>query len=115
MRFHFDCVFYYVSDLDRAVRFYQDVLELKLTSRDVVARFHLDGVLVELVPRKEGALEGNGNARLTLRVADIEAAAANLRVKGVAVSAPQPKANGVLATLRDPDGNEICLWQYSTP
>ena len=37
--FRFDCVFYYVFDLDRAVRFYQEVLGLKLTSRDFVARF----------------------------------------------------------------------------
>ena len=113
MGFHFDCVFYYVSDLDRAVPFYQDILGLKLTSRDFVARFDLDGVLVELVPLHEKHAQGEGNARLTLGVDDIEAAIAGLRAKGVSVSEPQQKANGVLATLHDPDGNQICLWQYS--
>ncbi len=113
MQFHFDCVFYNVSDLDRAVHFYQDVLGLRLTSRDFVARFDLDGVLVELVPGSQKHPAGNANARLTLRVDDIETAVAELRAQGVAVGAPQPKANGVLATIRDPDENEICLWQYS--
>lgn len=113
MQFRFDCVFYYVSDLERSVRFYQDVLGLKLRSRDVVARFELDGVLVELVPSSAQPIAGPGNARLTLQVDDIQATVAVLREKGVSVSAPQPKANGVLASLRDPDDNEICLWEYS--
>jgi hypothetical protein len=34
--FRFDCVFYYVSDLDRAIRFYTTVLGFELSSRDVV-------------------------------------------------------------------------------
>lgn len=113
MRFHFDCIFYYVSDLDRAVRFYEGVLGLKLTSRDFVARFDVDGVLVELVPAKEMP-SGRGNARLTLRVDDIQAAVVHLRQQGVSISTPEPKANGILATFHDPDGNELCLWQYAS-
>jgi 2-hydroxy-6-oxonona-2,4-dienedioate hydrolase len=34
MTLHFDCVFYYVSDLERSVRFYTDVLGFKLVSRN---------------------------------------------------------------------------------
>ena len=45
MKCHFDCVFYYVTDMNRAISFYSDILGLKLTSRDVVARFDIDGVL----------------------------------------------------------------------
>ena len=44
--FRFDCLFYYVSDLDRAIRFYTNILGLDLISRDVVARFEIDDVLV---------------------------------------------------------------------
>ncbi|MGZ6970329.1 MAG: VOC family protein [Thermoanaerobaculia bacterium] len=29
----FDCFFYYVSDLDRSIRFFSDVLGLSLSSR----------------------------------------------------------------------------------
>jgi len=113
MPFRFDCVFYYVSDLERAVGFYRDVLGLALRSRDFVARFELDGILVELVPSTEARVPGTGHARLTLGVDDMDAAVAELRRRGIPVTAPERKANGVLACLHDPDGNEICLWQYS--
>ncbi len=110
MRFHFDCIFYYVSDLNSAVQFYRERVGLKLNSQDEVARFHIDGVLFELVPGKPG---GQGNGRLALRVADINAACAELKSKGVPVSEIEDKSNGRLAFFRDPDGNEIALWQYT--
>ena len=110
MSFHFDCVFYYVSDLDRAVRFYTDILGFMLVSRDHVARFNVDGVLFELVP---GAVaQQDGNARLCLRVEKMDDALQQLRAKGVATSDPLVKPGGVLACLRDPDGNAVCLWEY---
>jgi catechol 2,3-dioxygenase-like lactoylglutathione lyase family enzyme len=112
-KFHFDCVFYYVSDLERAISFYSDVLGLRLTSRDVVARFDIDGVLFELVPgRDKRKLKGDGNARLCLKVEDISQAAKYLKMKGANVCEIQKVENGKLASLQDPDGNKICLWQY---
>lgn len=39
MKFNFDAVFYYVSGLDQAIKFYTDVLGFELQSRDYVARF----------------------------------------------------------------------------
>ena len=112
--FRFDCVFYYVSDLDRAVRFYCDVFGFQLSSRDVVARFRLDGVLFELVPTADPALlSGNGKARLTLAVEEMGRARAGLAAKGVPISEVRQVSNGLLATCVDPDGNEIVLWQYS--
>ena len=111
MKSHFDAVFYYVSDLDRAIRFYTHILEMKLLSRDAVARFEVDGVLFELVP---GKADGRGNARLCLRVDDINAARAELEGERVQVSEVEVKSNGKLAFFCDPDGNEIALWQYTT-
>jgi predicted enzyme related to lactoylglutathione lyase len=112
--FRFDCVFYYVSDLDRAVRFYTDVFGFQLSSRDAVARFRIDGVLFELIPTADPALRsGVGNARLTLGVEDIGRTRADLLAKSVPVSEVQEVANGRLATCKDPDGNEIVLWQYA--
>ena len=113
MRFHFDCVFYYVSDMESAVSFYSDVLGFRLTSRDVVARFDIDGVLFELVPRQEkGKLKGDGNARLCLKVDDINRAVEYLKKKGVTGGEIQKVENGRLASVEDLDGNEIYLWQY---
>jgi len=63
MKIQFDCVFYFVSDLDRSVRFYSDVLGLRLKSRDAVARFNVDGVLFELVPSLGEANRRNQETR----------------------------------------------------
>jgi catechol 2,3-dioxygenase-like lactoylglutathione lyase family enzyme len=111
MDLHFDCIFYYVSDLERAIHFYTEILGFDLKFRDVVASFEIDGVLVELVPGKR--VRGPGNARLCLRVADIESAVADLQAKGVTTSEVETKDGGYLASFHDPDGNEICLWQYA--
>ena len=114
LRLRFDCVFYYVSDLDRAIQFYCDMLGLALTSRDAVARFDIDGVLFELVPADDPAqLSGQGNARLTLAVDDIHQVAAELASRGMTVSDIHQVSNGLLAAFNDPDGNEIVLWQYT--
>ena len=111
--FHFDCVFHYVSHMDLAIRFYRDVLGFKLISRDVVARFEIDGVLFELVPAAaKNSLRAIGNARLCLRVENVEQALNNLRAKGVRTSPAVDKGSGVLGSFEDLDGNEICLWQY---
>ena len=114
MEFKFDAVFYYVSDLRRAVSFYRDVLGFKLDSQDGVARFYVGDVLFELVPTSDRSkLQGNGNARLCLKVEDIRASIAELRAKWVSVQDAEIKANGALACFRDPDGNELCLWEYT--
>jgi len=114
MKAKFDCVFYYVSDIERSVRFYRDVLGVDVSSRDFVARFHLDGVLFEIVPTADKSkLQGGGNARLCLEVDDITAALRDLQQKNIPTKEAQSEAGGVLAAFFDPDGNEICLWQYS--
>ena len=114
MQFRFDAIFYYVSDLHRAIEFYTNVLGFKLTSRDVVARFDVDGVLFELVPTEdESKLNGIGNGRLCLQVEEMQAALGQLRAKGIATFSAHPKTGGVLACFHDPDGNEICLWEYA--
>jgi len=108
----FDCIYYYVSDLDRAVRFYSDTLGLALASRDHVARFMIDGVLFELAPTADSSrYSGHGNARLCFGVPDVRSAAADLTRKGVSVGPIHHVENGFLATFTDPDGNELALWQ----
>jgi catechol 2,3-dioxygenase-like lactoylglutathione lyase family enzyme len=112
--FRFDCVFYYVRELDRAIAFYTTVLGFPLSSRDAVARFRVDGVLFELIPTDDPSLlTGRGNARLTLEVADVEATLQELRAKGVRTSGARKVSNGYVGSVYDPDGNEICVWQYS--
>jgi catechol 2,3-dioxygenase-like lactoylglutathione lyase family enzyme len=113
MKPRFDAIFYYVSNLERAIHFYTDILGFRLSSHDAVARFDLDGVLFELVPTQDrNKLSGQGNARVCLQVEDVQQVLGELRIKGVPTSQAEDKQNGVLGSFRDPDGNELCLWQY---
>lgn len=112
----FDTVFYYVTNIEASIAFYRDKLGLPLVSHDYVARFELDGVLIELVPAPSGmAVHGSGNARLCFAVDDLKAAAGQLRQQGINSSEIKHKKGGDLAFFRDPDGNELCLWQYEEP
>ena len=112
MNLHFDCVFYYVSDLERAIGFYEKVLGLKLESKDAVARFNVDGVLLELVPTKHAdRYGGTGNARLCLRVDNMNAQRHDLMLAGVMSSEAIDEGPGLLSSIHDYDGNEICLWE----
>jgi catechol 2,3-dioxygenase-like lactoylglutathione lyase family enzyme len=114
MKAKFDCIFYYVSDVERSVQFYRDVLGVEVSSRDFVARFHVDGVLFEIVPTTDPTkLQGGGNARLCLEVANVAEALQDLRQKNIPTKEAQAEAEGMLASFYDPDGNEICLWQYT--
>jgi len=107
-------VFYYVSDLESGIWFYRDVLGLKFVSRDVVARFDIDGVLFEIVPSShKDKLPQRGNARLCLRVESVDRALRELKLKGVHVNPAEDQGTGVLGSFEDPDGNEICLWEDS--
>lgn len=113
VKFSFDCVAYYVSDMERAIRFYRDVMGFRFVAQDDVARFDIDGILFELVlTPDENALRGTGNARLCLRVDNVEQALKALQAKGAHTGPAERKATGVLGSFEDPDGNEICLWQY---
>ena len=114
LKLSFDAVFYYVRDLERSIAFYHEKLGLPLVSRDYVARLDVDGVLFELVPApKQENLSGTGNARLCFQVQEIKQAVAQLKDNGVQTSDIKAEPGGLLAFFKDPDGNELCLWQYT--
>jgi predicted enzyme related to lactoylglutathione lyase len=72
-------------------------------------------VLFELVPAPlEEKPSRTGNARLCLGVSDVAAALQDLKSKGVATKEIVDKSDGILGSFEDPDGNELCLWQYRT-
>jgi len=111
-KFSFDAIYYHVTNMDKAIAFYRDVLGFPLKSRDYVARFEVDGVLFELVPAHEGeTIAGPGNARLSLGVRNIQAATDYLSSKGVKATPARQEIGGTLSLFHDPDGNELCLWQ----
>ena len=114
LKLSFDSVFYYVTDMEASVAFYRDALGLPLVSRDYITRFDLDGVLIELVPLPPGSVvPGSGNARLCFCVANLQETLEQMHARGLATSKIKEKKGGKLAFLHDPDGNELCLWEYA--
>jgi len=114
LKLSFDTVFYYVTDMDTSIAFYRDTLGLPLVAQDYVARFDLDGVVIELVPLPPGSVvPGSGNARLCFSVANLEETLEKMHARGVATGKIKEKKDGRMAFFRDPDGNELCLWQYT--
>ena len=109
----------FVSDVERAVEFYSHRLGLTPPTRfDGVAVF--DAGACELIVEtadpdddEERALVGRFTG-VSFRVEDIDAAYRVLRDMGVDFDgAPEPQAwGGVLAHLKDPDGNVLTLVQY---
>ena len=113
LKLSFDAIFFYVTDVQESIAFYRDTLGLPMISHDYVARFDVDGVLVELVPLPPGSVvPGSGNARLCFAVSDLKETLEQLHDCGVATSAIKNKKGGKIAFFRDPDGNELSLWEY---
>ncbi|UOQ75250.1 VOC family protein [Hymenobacter cellulosilyticus] len=110
----------YVSDMDRAVRFYHETLGLTLAVRIANEWAELDagnGFIVGLhQATAQGVSPGTAGAiNIELRVAaphTLEEAVAALQARGVPFSAPIASYEHVrLAYLQDPDGNQIILAQ----
>lgn len=112
-----DYVVYSVSDLDRSVAFYRDVLGLPF---DYIyegwwAEFNVPPVSVALCGPPVGTAPRpgyRGGATIALAVPDLRDAVEDLRERGVAIVA-EPLETPVcfIATITDLDGNRINLHQ----
>lgn len=108
----------HVHDLDRALRFYRDVLGLPL--EQVVpevgwADFKLaNGATIGIHsdPNEEGARAPGGSTGLYLGMADVDAAVDDIaRRGGDVVAKPVDYPYGRVAEVADPDGNLLMLIQ----
>jgi catechol 2,3-dioxygenase-like lactoylglutathione lyase family enzyme len=105
-----------VTDLDRSIAWYQDVLGFELLyKRDEIAWGELstgvDRVNVGLSERQEAG--GPGGATLTFGVTDLEAAKAALDGHGVRQDGDILEIPGLvrLLTFFDPDDNALMFYQ----
>ncbi len=103
-----------VSDLERSVVFYRDVVGLEFELQiDALkwARFKtsIPGVILGLGESPE--VRGSGTTSLNLSVSDVDAMRALLESRGVEFLGPTTHIPGVvrLADFLDPDGNKIRL------
>jgi predicted enzyme related to lactoylglutathione lyase len=113
-------VYYNVADMEQAVKFYRDVLGLKVTDEDAhFTGLEVGGVRIGLhwtggrpVPAvPKNAHGADAGATLTLRVADIEAAQQRLRENLVKILGTMDAPWGRLVTFQDPDGNVLKLME----
>jgi catechol 2,3-dioxygenase-like lactoylglutathione lyase family enzyme len=105
----------FVDDLERARRFYRDVLELEETvATPGWVMFNIDGKNLILEPVASDDPEHDLVGRLlavSFDVDDIDAVHQKLMARDVAFEQPPEKQSwgGTLAFLRDPDGNILTL------
>jgi predicted enzyme related to lactoylglutathione lyase len=109
-----DFVGYTVSDLDRSVTFYRDVLGLKPSSAgDGWAEFDLGNVTLAIFVSSDDAPQSPSprGAAVALAVPDVPAAVEELRGKGVPIMMDTVDTPSVCQTaaIADPDGNRIYL------
>lgn len=100
-----------VKDVDRAVRFYVDVLGLKKKAHygSSWAEVEAPGVNIGLHPQRE---DGNSrNLSIGLQVKDIDAAVVSLSSKGVKFSDIKDESFIRVAHFTDTDGNPLYLCQ----
>jgi predicted enzyme related to lactoylglutathione lyase len=113
-----DLVFYWVSDLGRAVNFYHDVLGLRLLRRDADnwAEFDAGGRRFALHSATEGQPVIPGGATAVFAVEDLDRAKAELARRGVEFG-HEGDVGGYarFASFTDPDGNTVQLIEYSSP
>ena len=112
-----DHVYYWVSDMDRAVTFYTDVLGLRLLRRDGGNWAELDAGGIRLA--LHGAIEGRpmevGGATAVFRVEDLDSTRAELEGRGAEFDEHVGEVQGFarFASLRDPDGNKVQVIEYA--
>ena len=103
-------------DLDRAVAFYRDVLELPQNPREPT-EFEAGNVTLAIWrPEDQGVeFEGGASHGIALRVEDVAAARAELEAKGVQFVGERDSGVCDMAFFEDPDGNSLILHRRYAP
>jgi predicted enzyme related to lactoylglutathione lyase len=103
-------VYYRASDFDAAVRFYTHVVgfTLKFRDGDRWAAFDVGGMTFALEGGQRG---GPGGATVSLRVEGLDEVVDQLRARGAMVGEVTQGPHERRATLTDPAGNSLVLYE----
>jgi lactoylglutathione lyase len=105
-------VYLYVSDMERSLAFYRDLLGIPLEGDADWQEAKLGETRFALHGSHEGiGHPSSGTIHVDLEVQDIDAAADRLRAAGVEVAETMRDEWGAAAKLVDPDGYELYLFQ----
>jgi catechol 2,3-dioxygenase-like lactoylglutathione lyase family enzyme len=103
-------------DIERAVAFYRDVLELPQNPREPT-EFEAGNVTLALwKPEDQGVEFASGASHgIAFRVADVVGARAELEAKGVEFVGERDSGACNMAFFEDPDGNSLILHRRYAP
>ena len=104
-----------VSDMDKSMKFYRDVLELpvKNTSAEWV-EFFSSGTVLALHPSKNKTRTKNSGVLVGFMVSNLESVAQKLKDKNVEFfKKPKEESFGKHAIIVDPDGHLISIAEMS--
>ena len=105
-----------VSDMDKSIKFYRDVLELpiKNTSSEWV-EFFSSGTVLALHPSKSKSRTKDSGVLVGFMVSNLETVAKKLKDKKVEFfKEPKEESFGKHAILADPDGHLISIAEISS-
>ena len=110
-----DLVYFFVSDMERAVSFYRDALGLQLVYRsgEDWAQFEAGPVQLGLHASAQGEHRPGGT--LAFRVDDLDSSRVALAARGISFT-PEGGGEGGeprFVEFRDPDGNVLGLLEYA--
>lgn len=109
----------FVTDMDRSIRFYTEILGLQLTQRfgEHWAQVQAGELVIGLHPASAQSPSGhNGSITIGFTFSTpIEEAVSTLKQKGVRFPGPIIQDNaGKVAYFEDPDGNTLYLWETAS-
>lgn len=102
-------VIFYVTDFERAMKFYKETLGLKLASpaEDGWASFQLKGIELSIHSGRKKSTKGDATY-FGFAVSDVDAARLTLKARGVKVGEIVSPCGGTrFFSFQDPDGNHL--------
>ena len=109
-------VYYYVKNMDNAVKFYTEImgLPLKIRFENHWAEVDAGPITIGLHPTEDGKKPKQGDGgTVSFPVSDIEAVVGELKKKGAKVGPIHTPERGKFVMITDPDGNMIHLVEFS--
>lgn len=113
MRLQATMIYYYVSDMDKAIAFYNEVLgfPVKVRFENHWAEMDAGPVTIGLHPTG-GTKPKKGGGTISCNVKDIEKFVTQIKAKGAKVGKIQTPERGKFVMVSDPDGNEIHVVEF---
>lgn len=109
----------FVNDIGRAIEFYRDALNLPVTRQGSFGAEFLEGdthVSVHPAVHPDAKSLVGRHTGITLFVPDLLHYCGQLHDRGVRFATePTQQSWGIMAMVRDPDGNVLALWEDKLP